>query len=56
MRTLYSVLMPRPLSVWLSPVEAGVLISILLYTLTLYFARQNNILLRRLVALHETRF
>lgn len=50
-----AVLKPRPLSVWLDPLEVAILASLIMYSLTLVYARENNRLLRALVKLHETK-
>jgi len=40
--------MPRPLSVWMSPIEFGVAVTIGLWLGTMYLTWQNNQLLRQL--------
>lgn len=49
------ILKPRDVSIWLSPIEAGVTAVIAMWALTLWLAWQNNRLMKRLVWLHEPR-
>lgn len=55
LRVILGIFLPRPLSVWLNPIEVGVLTGLIMWGLTLALAYQNNKLLRQLVWLHTPR-
>jgi hypothetical protein len=48
-----TILKPKPISLWLEPIEFGVAATMLMWFVTLIVVRQNNRLLRELVDIHR---